>query len=295
MEYHQPVLLAETLEYLRVEPDKKYIDCTLGDGGHTREILGRGGQVLGIDFDTDAVERATQRIIAEGLEKNFTSVCGNFANIDKIAKENGFGQVNGVLYDLGYSFYQLGEGAKGLSFLTDQPLDMRLDQSLGVTAADLVNALSEKELTRIFYEYSDERYAKKIAQAIVIARSLKKIETTKDLTEIIVDSTPPGYEGGRIHPATRTFQALRIATNLELENLKKSLPRAACLLLPGGRMTVISFHSKEDEIAKRFGQSMQPRISKVVAITKKPVTSTKAEVDQNTKARSAKLRVYEKV
>jgi len=124
---------------------------------------------------------------------------------------------------------------------------------------------------------------------------LKKIGTTKDLTEIIVDSTPPGYEGGRIHPATRTFQALRIATNLELENLKKSLPRAACLLLPGGRMTVISFHSKEDEIAKRFGQSMQSRISKVAAITKKPVTPTKAEVDQNTKARSAKLRVYEKV
>ena len=193
------------------------------------------------------------------------------------------------MYDLGYSLSQLKDEKVGLSFQGDQPLDMRLDKDLGVTAADLVNALPEKELTVLFREFGEERMAKRFASAIVEARSLKKLESTKDLVDVIVDAAPPGYENQRLHPATRVFQALRVAVNSELENLKLSLPRAARLLLPGGRMVVISFHSLEDRIVKQFGSGVQP----VKVINKKPIRSSVAEVQANPRARSAKLRTFE--
>lgn len=291
MKYHEPVLINEVIAHLKVKKGGKYIDCTLGDAGHTTEILKKGGHVLGIEVNEEALQRAKERISSEGLS-NFTGVLGNFRNIEKIAQENGFDKVDGILYDLGYSSFEMDEGSLGLSFSKDEPLDMRLDKSLGVTAADLVNALPEKALTDLIYKYSDEVFAKKIARAIVNARNLKKIQTTRQLAEIIESETSPGYERGRINPATRTFQALRIAVNDEMNNLEESLPRAARLLLPGSVIIVISFHSLEDKLAKQFGHSAQPSVKEV---TGKPVTPTQEEIERNVRSRSAKMRAFERI
>jgi 16S rRNA (cytosine1402-N4)-methyltransferase len=290
-QYHFPVMFGEVIEHLQVKENGTYIDCTLGDGGHTLGILKRGGKVLGIDVDASALERAVKRIESAGFISSFTPVLGNFRNVDELAKLNGVEEIDGIVYDLGYSSYQLGAEHLGISFLEDQILDMRLDKSLQVTAADLVNAMSERELAEMFYKYSDERLARKFAKAIVQHRNLKKFHTTKDLADLIVSVAPPGYEHRRIHPATRVFQALRIAVNDEIENLKVSLPRAAHMLLPGGRMVVISFHSLEDKTVKEFGQSARPTLKEVV---RKPLVPGDTEIAENNRSRSAKLRVFEK-
>jgi 16S rRNA (cytosine1402-N4)-methyltransferase len=290
MEYHTPVLLNEVVAHLQVKKGQKYIDATLGDGGHTIELLKKGAIVLGIDVDANSLERATQRINDLGFAGIFSARQGNFAHLEELAKPD-FSQVHGVIFDLGYSSTQLEQDPSGLSFTHDQPLDMRLDKTLGVTAADLVNALSEKELADLIYTYSDERLAKRFAKAIVEARSTEKLQTTAQLAKVIADAAPSGYERGRINPATRTFQALRIVVNDEIENLKKALPQAARLLLPGGRLSVLAFHSLEDRVAKEFGNSAQPWIKPV---TKKPVTPSEEEVKANPRARSAKLRTYER-
>jgi len=290
--YHRPVMLEEVLEYFQPTVGKKFVDCTLGDGGHTIELLKNGSQVLGIDYSGESLDRANTRISETENFDNFIGVNGNFKDLERIAEENDFTQVNGVLFDLGYSSYQLENGQLGLSFQKDEFLDMRLDKSLGVPAADLINGLGEREIQRVLSEYGGERFAKKIAKAIVENRRLKKLQTTKELSDLIVNVTPSGYEKGRIHPATRTFQALRIAVNDELSNLEQSLPRAARLLLPGGRMIVISFHSLEDKLAKNFGSNVQP---KVTELTKKPLSPSLGEVKRNDRARSAKMRVYERL
>ena len=292
MQYHKPVMANELVGSMLVRDGLNYIDCTLGDAGHTLEILKFGGKVLGLDVDADALVRAGTRIKDLGLSDYFTGIQGNFKNIDKLAEEHGFSQVAGVFYDLGYSSYQLEKKDLGLSFLKEQELDMRLDSTLGVTAADLVNALPERELANIFFSYSDERLGNRFARAIAKRRDLKKFRTTKDLADLIVDAAPSGYEHGRIHPATRVFQALRIAVNDEITNLTLSLPRAAALLLPGGRMAVISFHSLEDKTVKDFGRSARPHIMQV---TEKPLVPGLAEVEGNSMSRSAKLRVFEKI
>lgn len=292
MDYHKPVLLDETLNYLQVKKGGKYIDCTLGDGGHTLEILRKGGVVLGMDVSDQSLERSVKRIAEEGFENEFVPVKGNFKDIENLSKQHGFSQVDGILFDLGYSSSQLDVDQSGLSFLKEQPLDMRLNSELGVSAADLVNALPEKELERVFYDYADERFARRFAQAIVQYRNLKKFQTTKDLSDLLVSVAPPGYEHGRIHPATRVFQALRIAVNGEFENLKLSLPRAAHLLLPGGRMLVISFHSLEDKMVKNFGRDARLMIK---TVTDKPVEASEQETSANIRARSAKLRVFERI
>ncbi|KKS17109.1 MAG: Ribosomal RNA small subunit methyltransferase H [candidate division WWE3 bacterium GW2011_GWA1_41_8] len=292
MQYHKPVMANELVGSMLVRDGLNYIDCTLGDAGHTLEILKFGGKVLGLDVDADALVRAGTRIKDLGLSDYFTGIQGNFKNIDKLAEEHGFSQVAGVFYDLGYSSYQLEKKDLGLSFLKEQELDMRLDSTLGVTAADLVNALPERELANIFFSYSDERLGNRFARAIAKRRDLKKFRTTKDLADLIVDAAPSGYEHGRIHPATRVFQALRIAVNDEITNLTLSLPRAAALLLPGGRMAVISFHSLEDKTVKDFGRSARPHIRQV---TEKPLVPGLAEVEGNSMSRSAKLRVFEKI
>jgi 16S rRNA (cytosine1402-N4)-methyltransferase len=291
MNYHDPVLLTEVLEGLNLVENGKYIDCTLGDGGHTLGILKNGGKVLALDVDENAIKRAEERLISEGFAGQFVLAHENFKNIDKAAQSCGFEQVNGILYDLGYSSYQLGREDIGISFLADQPLDMRLDKSLGVTAADLVNALSEKELSELFFKLSDEKLSRKYARAIVERRNLKKFQTTKDLADLLAAAAPSGYEHGRIHPATRVFQALRIAVNDELENLSSSLPRAARLLLPGGRIAVISFHSLEDKVVKEFGQGVRPELQQV---TERPVVPDEDELAENIRSRSAKLRIFEK-
>jgi len=292
MTYHEPVLLKEVIEQLRVEKGKKYIDATLGDGGHSIEILKKGGKVLGIEINEVAFERAKERIASEGLDKDFVRVLGNFKNIEELAKENDFGDVSGIIYDLGYSSFELEECGLGLSFSKDEPLDMRLDKSLGVTAEDLVNSLSEKELASLIFTYSDERLARRLAKKIVEARGLKKIQTSAQLAEIIQSVSSPGYERGRINPATRTFQALRIAVNDELANLEKSLPLAARLLLPGSVIVLITFQSLEDKVAKEFGRSARTSIKEV---TEKPVTPSEEEIRSNPRSRSAKLRVFEKL
>ncbi len=291
MKYHEPVLLKETVENLNVKEGGKYIDATLGDGGHSLEILKRGGYVLGLDVNEKSLERAQLRIKKEGLDERFKGVLGNFKNIEKIGKENGFEKVNGIVYDLGYSSYELEELGLGLSFQTDETLDMRLSNSLGVTAADLLNSLNEKDIAKLIYEYSDEKMSRKIAREIVKTRSLKKIQTTKDLVEIINSVSYPGYERGRINPATRTFQALRIVVNDEIENLKKSLPQAARLLLPGSVIILITFHSLEDKVAKEFSRRARPSIKEVY---EKPLRPSEEEIERNPRSRSAKLRVFRK-
>lgn len=292
MIYHEPVLKNEVIANLQVRDGKKYIDCTLGDAGHTIEILRRGGIVLGLDINEESLERANERIKKEGLASNFIPVLGNFKKIEELAIANKMAQVDGILYDLGYSSYQLDDSSIGLSFQKDKPLDMRLDSELGVTAADLVNMLNEKQLADLIFNYSQEKYAKKFAKAIVNARSLKKIETTKQLAELLASQVPLGYENGRINPATRTFQALRIVVNDELENLELSLPRASHLLLPGGFLIVISFHSMEDQLVKRFGQSAGPKLK---IVTRKPIVPADDELARNSRSRSAKMRVFESI
>jgi 16S rRNA (cytosine1402-N4)-methyltransferase len=291
MNYHNPVMMAEVIAHLNVRESHKYIDMTLGDAGHTLEILRKGGLVLGIDINETSLERATSRVKKEGLEKGFHPRLGNFKDVHSLAINADFTEVDGIIYDLGYSSYQLEDAELGLSFQSNSPLDMRLTKELGVTAADLVNSLSEKELARVIFDFSGERFAKRIAKAIVHIRNLKKIQTTRELAEIIKSETPPDYENGRIHPATRTFQALRILVNDEMNNLEISLPRAAQLLATKGRMIVITFHSLEDKLVKQFGQGAQPQLSPVNV---KPFIPTEEEISRNFRARSAKMRVFEK-
>jgi 16S rRNA (cytosine1402-N4)-methyltransferase len=305
MTYHEPVLKKEVLEYLSPELGKKFIDATLGDGGHTVELLKAGPKVLGIDCYKGSLDRATNRIEIARLEGNFTGVLGNFRDLENIAQEKNFTQVNGILFDLGFSSSELEENL-GLSFTQGQPLDMRLDPSLGVTAADILNTFPEAKLTEIFFEYANERLAKKFAKAITESRNLQKLQTTKQLAELLKSVAPPGYERGRIHPATRVFQALRIVVNDEIENLKTALPQVARLLLPGGRMLVISFHSLEDKVAKDFGHAVQPALEDLgdhtilegpilKELTKKPIVPSAEEIAQNVRSRSAKLRVFERI
>jgi 16S rRNA (cytosine1402-N4)-methyltransferase len=295
MEYHKPVMLKESLEFLRVKPGGKYIDATLGDGGHALEILRLGGLVLGLDVNQGSLDRAVKRIEEEGFKEKFCWIKENFKNIDKAAGEKRFGEVEGIIFDLGISTSQLKDEQMGLSFDSGKDLDMRLDEDLGVKALDLVNGLYEEELAKMFRDFGEERFAKKFAKEIVKARELEKISSAKQLAEIARKAFP-GYENGRLHPATRIFMALRILVNNELENLESALPRAGRLLLPGGRMLVISFHSLEDKLVKKFAQGAQPYCEgvEVVEITKKPLTPSSYEVDQNPSARSAKMRVFER-
>lgn len=291
MKYHEPVMGREVIDYLLPAPGKKFIDCTVGDAGHSVMLAQAGAKVLGLDVSDVSIKRAQERIKELGLETKIEIKKGNFKNLEQLVIGTMYEKVDGILFDLGYSSFQLDESDIGLSFLNDTDLDMRMDDSLSVTAADLVNKLPQDQLSRIIFEYGGERMAKKIAYEIVKFRDLEKFHSTKQLAELIKNVTPSGYEKGRIHPATRTFQALRIAVNDELRNLELALPQAARVLLPGGRMGVISFHSLEDKIAKELGDNVQLMLAKV---TKKPVVPTDQEINKNSRARSAKLRVYEK-
>ena len=280
MKKHVPVLLQEAVNYLNVKSGGKYIDATYGAGGHSREILQRGGVVLGLDVSPEAVKTAEK-------DPNLKVVQGNFRNIGEIARKEGFGEVSGILFDLGISSDELSE-VPGLSFQRDEPLDMRLDPGLGVTAADLVNALPESKLGELLTEYGDEPRAKVIAREIVKARSEKRIETTGELLRAI--DQVKGRRVGRIHPATQVFQALRIAVNDELDSLREALPQAAELLNREGRLVVIAFHSGEDRIVKTYFSSAGLKV-----LTEKPITASPAEVSANLRARSGKLRAAEKV
>jgi 16S rRNA (cytosine1402-N4)-methyltransferase len=298
-EYHKPVLLEEVIRGLQVKQGGRYIDGTLGGGGHTVEILALRASVLGIDVDQDALSYVQKRSkeLGQKITENLTVIRGNFKDIDRIAKEEGFDQVNGILLDLGVSSFQLDKAEKGFSFLREGPLDMRMDQTLEVRAADLVNGLNRTELEEVFRKFGEERNAKKIAQTITIERQFKKIQTTIDLVSIIEKAY--GVTNEILSPkrrgeiSMRVFQALRIAVNDELGVLRDVLPKALVLVKPQGRLVVITFHSLEDRIVKQaFLDFERKKLGRV--ITKKPLVATEQEMKENSRSRSAKLRIFEK-
>ncbi|RMH06473.1 MAG: 16S rRNA (cytosine(1402)-N(4))-methyltransferase RsmH [Nitrospirae bacterium] len=295
---HTPVLLQEILFWLNPRPGGQYVDCTLGTGGIAQRVLETSaptGWLLGIDRDPQAVAFAKQRL--SGFGERVQCVCGNFCDLKAILHSAGVERVDGIVFDLGVSSMQLADPARGFSFLHDGPLDMRMDPTtMSVTAADLVNTLPQRELARLIGTYGEERYASRIARAIVRARTLSPFRTTAQLVSAIVQAVPSSYRHGRRHCATRTFQALRIAVNHELEILEGALRDAVSLLKAGGRICVLSFHSLEDRIVKRtFAALSKETPRQLTLLTKKPWTPSLAEQQANPRSRSAKLRVGERI
>jgi len=292
--FHVSVMLKEILNYLDPRPGKKYIDCTLGGAGYTIALakeVGEQGQVIAIDLDELAIKNAT-RLIAQQKLENIVLVNDNFKNLKTVVSEqvSPEAKFDGIVFDLGLSSAQLDDEARGFSFKGERPLDMSFGPKNERSTADIVNTYSLPELTRIFQEYGEERYAYRIAKEIVEARKKKRIASTHDLVSIIEKVTPFRYYS-KIHPATRIFQALRMETNEELKVLEAVLPDAVSLLKPYGRLVVVSFHSGEDRIVKKFFKD-NPEIK---ILTKKPLIPTAEEMANNSRARSAKLRAAEKI
>ena len=292
---HIPVLQKEVIEYLDPKPNENFIDCTIGEGGHSLAILEKNapkGKVLGIDADAEVIKN-TKYYIQNTIYKNrVVLVSDNFANLKEIVRREKFIKVCGILLDLGMSSWHLEESGRGFSFLRNEPLDMRYNLENPLTAEKIVNYWSKSEIEKILREYGEERFAKKIAERIIESRA-KPIETTFQLIEIIKSVIPRKYQAGRLHPATRTFQALRIVVNEELNNLEKTLPQAINVLNRGGRLVVISFHSLEDRIVKNFLKKCGGD-AYVKLITKKPIGPSKEEIIKNPRSRSAKLRACQK-
>lgn len=307
---HKSVLLDETIESLDIKPDGIYVDGTLGGGGHASEVcrrLGDKGRFIGIDQDADAIAAASERLKEFG--DKVTIVRSNYENIDEVLKELGISQVDGIYLDLGVSSYQLDTAERGFTYIEDDaPLDMRMDQRNEMTAKDIVNTYSESELFRIIKNYGEDRFAKNIAKHIVRARQEKEIETTGELIEIIKAAIPAKVRATGGHPAKRTFQAIRIELNKELEVLENSIDKMTDLLAPGGRLSIITFHSLEDRIVKnRFRINENPctcppdfpvcmcgKKSKGRVVTRKPILPSEEELSENKRSKSAKLRVFEK-
>ena len=311
MEYaHKPVLLEECIEALDIKPDGIYVDGTLGGGGHSFEIAGKlaeNGRLVCIDRDSRAIERAGERL--KPLIERITIVHGNFRELGSILDRLEIDKVDGMLFDLGVSSPQLDEAERGFSYMTDAPLDMRMDETEGITARNIVNEWPEDKLRRILYDFGEERYAPRIASAIVRQRRNKAIETTAELVDVIRSAMPAAALREKQHPAKRSFQAIRIAVNDELESISDMLACAADRLKKGGRLAVISFHSLEDRIVKNAISSREkgctcPRdfpictcgfVQTLKSITKKPIISGCEELEENPRARSAKLRVAKRV
>ncbi|WP_445362316.1 16S rRNA (cytosine(1402)-N(4))-methyltransferase RsmH [Microbulbifer sp. ANSA003] len=304
-ELHRSVLLREAVDALVTEPDGFYIDGTFGRGGHSASILerlGPNGQLVGVDKDPQAVEFAEQRFSGES---RFSIWHGSFADMDKAAGQAA-GKVSGILLDLGVSSPQLDQAERGFSFMQDGPLDMRMDTSRGISAAEWVNTEAEAEMARVFKEYGEERFARRMAAAIVKRRLEKPFERTLDFAEVVKEANP-AWEKGK-HPATRVFQAIRIHINGELDDLQSALDKSLQLLAPGGRLVIISFHSLEDRIVKRFIREkergpqlprglpvMDSQIAKSLRSVGKAVKANTVEVDENQRSRSAVMRVAEKL
>ena len=293
---HKPVLVKEVLEYLNPGQNENFVDCTVGEGGHAEEILkinGPDGKVLGIDLDPLQISSA------EWLQTQFGGriilANNSYINLREIVENKKLEPVNGILLDLGMSSAQLEGIAKGFTFKVEQGLDMRYSDQVGhLTAEKIINEWPLEDIEKILKEYGEEKFAKKIAKNIIETRKNGRIKTTFQLIEVIKSSVPASYNRAKIHPATRTFQALRIAVNDELENIKKVLPQAINVLTKGGRLVVISFHSLEDRIVKKFFNQLA-KDQKVKILTKKPVTASREEIRKNSRSRSAKLRVLEKL
>jgi 16S rRNA (cytosine1402-N4)-methyltransferase len=285
---------------LRPQAHAVYVDATLGEGGHAEALLratAPSGRLIGIDRDAEVLQIARQRLAPFGSRVDI--VHGHAAELRNILDTLQVAEADGILLDLGVSSYQLETTARGFSFARAGPLDMRMDRTTGPTAATLVNTLGEWELINVIMRYGEEHWARRIARAILRARRRAPLQTTQDLAVLITQVIPPSAQRPRIHPATRTFQALRIAVNQELSRLEESLNVAIACLRPGGRLCVIAYHSLEDRIVKRtfqaYATSPENATPRVRLLTKKPVTCTLAERQVNPRARSAKLRVLERV
>lgn len=290
---HFPVLLEETVNLLSREGEAVYVDATIGLGGHSYELLRRNPKayLIGIDKDPNALEVAERRL--KEFEGRFSLYQADYRDIDEVLKAEGVEAVDGILMDLGVSMLQLKTPERGFSFMEEAPLDMRMDPRQRLTAYDVVNRYSERELARIIREFGEERFAPRIARAIVQYRRKKPIETTRELAEIVERAVPKGFYR-RIHPATKTFQAIRIEVNRELEHLKEALLKIPNLLKVGGRVAVISFHSLEDRIVKHTLRHFEKE-GLLRVLTKKPITPSEEEIRKNPPSRSAKLRAAERV
>ena len=305
---HKPVLLDECLDALAIRPDGIYVDGTLGRAGHSLEILRRltTGRLIGIDRDLTAIEAAKERLAEFG--DRVTLVHSNFSEVGSVLEQLGVEGVDGMLFDLGVSSPQLDEAHRGFSYMQDAPLDMRMDSTAALDAHEVVNTWSGDELKRILRDYGEERYAAQIARAIVRAREQKEIETTLELVDIIRSAMPAAALREKQHPAKRSFQAIRIAVNGELDALPPMLQSATKMLRPGGRLAVITFHSLEDRIIKQTMRELATGCTcpssfpvcvcgnkpKLELVSRKPIVSGEAELEENPRARSAKLRVAQR-
>lgn len=293
---HSSVMLDEVLDYLDLQARGIYVDGTLGMGGHTESILqkiGAEGCVIAIDHDQEALTLAKSRLT------NYEERCrfhhSNYYGMPSVLRQESIDRVDGILLDLGVSSFQIDNAERGFSIRADGPLDMRMNPDEQITAYDLINSLSEKELARILRNYGEEKFSGRIARHIVTARNTQPIETTYELSQLVLRAVP--FKKGkrdRIHPATRTFQAFRIAVNRELDVLSEFLEDGVQLLKPGGRLVIISFHSLEDRIVKHRFRELS-KMGVVEIITKKPIYPTENEISENARARSARLRVVEKI
>lgn len=306
---HRPVLLDECITALSIKPDGIYVDGTLGGGGHSQEIAKRltTGKLIAIDRDERALKRAGDRL--KPFADNIELVHGNFRDLRPILGKLEIGCVDGMLFDLGVSSPQLDEKERGFSYMTDAALDMRMDETEALTASTIVNTWSQERIKRILYDFGEERFAPRIAQAIDRARTQTEIKTTLELVEIIKSAMPASALREKQHPAKRSFQAIRIAVNDELESISEMLSAAADSLNPGGRLAVISFHSLEDRLVKNAITSREkgctcPRefpictcgfVQTLKGITRKPIIASPEELDENPRSRSAKLRVAERI
>ncbi|MDI6883450.1 MAG: 16S rRNA (cytosine(1402)-N(4))-methyltransferase RsmH [Patescibacteria group bacterium] len=319
---HIPVLQKEVLKYLTPKPNENFIDATIGGGGHAFSIIKRilpKGKLLGIDQDPEQIENCklsrpcrvptsvenprfpigrlsmkSEKI--ENFKKRVILVCDNFSNLKEIVEREKFWPIDGILFDLGLSSWHLEKSGRGFTFQKNEPLDMRYDNKnqKSLTAEEIVNKWSEREIEEILREYGQERFSRRIAREIIRERQKEEVKTTFQLIEIIKKATPTWYHYRKIHPATKTFQALRLVVNDELENLKKALPQALTVLKNRGRLTVISFHSLEDKIVKNFFRENHKK-GRLKILTKKPVLPTRGELQKNRRARSAKLRAGMKI
>lgn len=293
---HIPVLCDEVIFWLQPQPFGCYVDCTLGLGGTSARILQASaptGRLIAIDQDPQAIELARETL--QPFIENVSFHCGNFRDLPTILDSAGISQADGFLFDLGISSAQLDDAERGFSFRQEGPLDMRMNRSQGKTAGELVNTLPETDLADLIYQFGEERLSRRIAKGIVRQREVSPLCTTSELASVIQRCVPPSYRHGRIHPATRTFQALRIAVNNELAGITPALRHAVDRLAPGGRVCVISFHSLEDRLVKYTFRSLVKESGEhVKVLTKKPVVPSIEERKRNPRARSAKLRVLEK-